>query len=62
MLLCAKPVMPQLKMLFFSNADDFDKDPNCFSPLSCEAVSNSVRRILPEEVKMNSIHKQRFHQ
>ncbi|KAG5193984.1 hypothetical protein JEQ12_020345 [Ovis aries] len=25
--------------------DYFDEDPNCFSSLSCEAVSNSVRRI-----------------
>ncbi|XP_019570218.2 adhesion G-protein coupled receptor G4 [Rhinolophus sinicus] len=40
--------------------DDFDEDPYCFSPLSCDAVPNCVRRILPVEIKMNSIHKQRF--
>nr|XP_031527496.1 adhesion G-protein coupled receptor G4 [Vicugna pacos] len=40
--------------------DNFDEDPNCFSPLSCEAVPNCVRRLLPVEIKMNSIDKQRF--
>ncbi|XP_037368699.1 adhesion G-protein coupled receptor G4 [Talpa occidentalis] len=43
----------------FPNAD-FDEDPYCFSPLSCEVVPNCVRRILPVEIKINSIHKQRF--
>ncbi|XP_008584976.1 PREDICTED: probable G-protein coupled receptor 112, partial [Galeopterus variegatus] len=45
----------------FSN-DDFYEDPYCFSPLSCEAVPNCVRRILPVEIKMNFIHKQRCFQ
>ncbi|XP_004410546.1 PREDICTED: probable G-protein coupled receptor 112 [Odobenus rosmarus divergens] len=36
---------------------DFDEDPYCFSPLSCEVVPNYVGRILPVEVKMNSTHK-----
>ncbi|XP_074215369.1 adhesion G-protein coupled receptor G4 [Camelus bactrianus] len=40
--------------------DNFDEDPNCFSPVSCEAVPNCVRRLLPVEIKMNSIDKQRF--
>ncbi|KAM5290978.1 adhesion G-protein coupled receptor G4-like [Glossophaga mutica] len=38
---------------------DFDEDPY-FSPLSCDGVPYCVERILPEEIKMNSIHKQRF--
>ncbi|XP_012873505.1 PREDICTED: probable G-protein coupled receptor 112 [Dipodomys ordii] len=41
----------------FSN-DDFDEDPYCFSPLSCEVMPNCLRRILPAEIKMNSVHKQ----
>ncbi|XP_048192442.1 adhesion G-protein coupled receptor G4 [Perognathus longimembris pacificus] len=41
----------------FSN-DDFDGDPYCFSPSSCKAMPNCLRRILPAEIKMNSIHKQ----
>ncbi|XP_015982977.2 adhesion G-protein coupled receptor G4 [Rousettus aegyptiacus] len=40
--------------------DDFDEDPYYFSPLSCDVVPNCVRRILPVEIKMNSIHKQKF--
>lgn len=47
-------------VLFFVNADDFDEDPYYFSPLSCDVVPNCVRRILPVEIKMNSIHKQKF--
>ena len=59
-LLGAKSLMPRLSMLdffFFFNADDFEEDPNCFPPLSCEVVPNCVRRILPVEIKMNSSHK-----
>ncbi|XP_038444353.1 adhesion G-protein coupled receptor G4 isoform X4 [Canis lupus familiaris] len=48
-----------LSEICFPNGD-FDEDPYCFSPLSCEVVPNYVRRILPVEVKMNSTHKQRF--
>ncbi|EPY72818.1 hypothetical protein CB1_081801001 [Camelus ferus] len=43
-----------------NSSDNFDEDPNCFSPVSCEAVPNCVRRLLPVEIKMNSIDKQRF--
>ncbi|XP_045850591.1 adhesion G-protein coupled receptor G4 [Meles meles] len=39
---------------------DFDEDPYCFSPLSCEVVPNYVGRILPVEVRMNSTHKDFF--
>ncbi|XP_021574333.1 adhesion G-protein coupled receptor G4 [Carlito syrichta] len=42
--------------------DNFEEDPSCFSPLSCEVVPNYVRRILPVEIKINSIHKQHFFQ
>uniref|UniRef100_A0A8C2UVK7 Adhesion G-protein coupled receptor G4 n=1 Tax=Chinchilla lanigera TaxID=34839 RepID=A0A8C2UVK7_CHILA len=41
----------------FSN-DDFDEDPYCLSPLSCKVMPNCVRRILPAEIKMNSIQQQ----
>ncbi|XP_058147348.1 adhesion G-protein coupled receptor G4 [Dasypus novemcinctus] len=40
--------------------DDFDEDPYYFSPLGCDVVPNCVRSILPVEIKMNSIHQQRF--
>uniref|UniRef100_A0A8C3YEF5 Uncharacterized protein n=1 Tax=Catagonus wagneri TaxID=51154 RepID=A0A8C3YEF5_9CETA len=42
----------------FFNTGDFDEDPNCFPSLSCAVVPNCVRRrMLPAEIKMNSIHK-----
>ena len=43
-----------------SSNDDFDEDPNCSSPLSYEAVLNCLRKILPVEIKMSCIYKQRF--
>lgn len=43
-----------------SSNDDFDEDPTCSSPLSYEAVPNCLRRILPVEIKMSCLHKQRF--
>ncbi|XP_032284131.1 LOW QUALITY PROTEIN: adhesion G-protein coupled receptor G4 [Phoca vitulina] len=45
-----------LSEISFPNGD-FDEDPYCFSPLSCEVVPNYVGRILPVEVKMSSTHK-----
>ena len=56
--------MPWLKMFFlfdclFVNIGDFDEDPY-FSPLSCDGVPYCMERILPEEIKMNSIHKDFF--
>ena len=59
-IMCKVPNATAENALFFFNEENFDEDPNCFSPLSCEAVPNCVRRILPVEIKMNSIHKQRF--
>ncbi|EPQ07212.1 Putative G-protein coupled receptor 112 [Myotis brandtii] len=41
-------------------SDNYDEDSYCCSPLSCDVVPNCVRRILPVEIKMNSIHKQRY--
>nr|XP_017514575.2 adhesion G-protein coupled receptor G4 [Manis javanica] len=40
--------------------DDFDEDPYSFSTLSCEVVPNSLKGILPVEMKMNSIHRDFF--
>ncbi|XP_006881954.1 PREDICTED: probable G-protein coupled receptor 112 [Elephantulus edwardii] len=45
--------------IIFPN-DDIDDDPYCISPLSGETVPNCVRRILPVEMKMNSIQKQSY--
>lgn len=47
-------------ILFSLNADDFDEDPYSFSTLSCEVVPNSLKGILPVEMKMNSIHRDFF--
>lgn len=55
--ICEVPDATAENVLFFFNAGDFDEDPYCFSPLSCEVVPNYVGRILPVEVKMSSTHK-----
>nr|XP_023395220.1 adhesion G-protein coupled receptor G4 [Loxodonta africana] len=40
--------------------DHFDENPFGFFPLSCEVEPNCGTRVLPVEIKMNSVHEQRF--
>lgn len=43
--MCKVPNAMAENVLFFFNADHFDDNPYCFSPLSCEIVPTCVRRI-----------------